>query len=340
MKNVFYFHKINPIGGVESFFYYLSKVYNNMVVYYQDGNPEQIKRLAHNIEVHKYKGPIKCDRFFCNYGYDIDVEANDYIHMVHYDAMNVGFTPMTNDKFRYIGVSKVACKNFEKKTGNKCELIYNVVPIKKKGLEKYNDKLHLISCTRLSPEKGGERIEKLGNLLDSLGIDYEWTIYTNKLNRRFSSPNIILKPQSLDLYDEIEKSHWLVQLSSCESFGLSVCEALILGTPVIITDLEAFKEIGCKHGENACICNLDMNNVDTYLIVKGIKDFKYTPPKSEWNKYLDNKGNYDPNKLVKVRTLKRFYDLETNTHYCRNATFETRQERASYLEALNYVGVL
>ena len=340
MENVFYFHKINAIGGVESFFYYLSRVYKNMVVYYKEADPLQIERLAKNIEVRKYKDLIKCKRFFCNYGFDIDVEAEEYYHMVHYDAMNVGFTPMVNEGFKYIGVSKVACKSFEEKTGNKCELIYNVVPIKKKGLEKYDDTLRLISITRLSPEKGGERINKLAKILDDNNINYHWTIYTNKTRYPFISPNIEIKPQSLDIHDEVEKSHWLVQLSKCESFGLSVCEALILGTPVIITDLEAFKEIGCKHGENACICNIDLSNVDLELIKKGIKDFKYTPPKSNWGKYLNNETNYNPNDLIKVKPLRNYTDIVLNKYLLRSQIYEMTKARASYLEAKGLVEVL
>ena len=83
---------------------------------------------------------------------------------------------------------------------------------------------------------------------------------------------------------EIEESTFLVQLSSHESFGLSVAESLCLGTPVIVTDIPAFKEIGCKHGENAVICNLDMTNVDIEMIKKGLPNFEYKPPKSNWDK--------------------------------------------------------
>lgn len=340
MKNVFYFHKINDIGGVESFFYYLSCVYKNMIVYYKVGDPEQIKRLAQNIEVHKYKEPIVCERFFCNYGYDIDVKANDYIHMVHYDAMNVGFTPMTNDNFRYIGVSKVACDSFYKKTGNKCELVYNVVPIKKRGIDKKKDKIYLISATRLTSEKGGERINKLANMLDKAGINYEWNIYTNRTRYKFNSKNIIVHQQKLDLTKEIEESTYLVQLSSCESFGLSVCEALILGTPVIITDLPAFKEIGCVHGKNAIICDLNMNNVNVDMIVKGLKPFDYQPPKSTWDKYLDNNSTYNPNDLIKVQAKRRYFDIDLNKHALRNEIIEMKRSRASYLEAKDFVEVL
>ena len=54
-ENVFYFKKINSIGGVESFFYYLSCKYKNFVVMYCEGNSDQVKRLAHNVEVIKYE---------------------------------------------------------------------------------------------------------------------------------------------------------------------------------------------------------------------------------------------------------------------------------------------
>lgn len=340
MKNVFYFHKINDIGGVESFFYYLSCVFNNMVVYYKVGDPKQIERLSKNIEVHKYKEPIKCDRFFCNYGYDIEVDAKDYIHMVHYDAMNVGFTPMTNDNFRYIGVSKVACDSFYQKTGNKCELIYNVVPIQKKGIEKKKDKIYLISATRLSSEKGGDRINKLANMLDKARVNYEWHIYTNRVRFKHDSKNIIVHEQKLDLTKEVEESTYLVQLSSCESFGLSVCESLILGTPVIITDLEAFKEIGCVHGKNAIICDLGMNNVDIDMIVKGLPKFEYKPPKSEWNKYLDNNGKYNPNELIDVMVKRKYFDLDLGINVERNKIYKMKRSRASYLEAKDFVEVL
>ena len=325
--------------GVESFLYYLSKVYKNFVVYYKEASISQVQRLAKNVEVRKYTKPIKCERFFCNYGYDIQVDAKEYYHIVHYDPLNVGFTPMQNNGFKYIGVSKVACYGFEKKTGNKCELIYNEVPLEKPNVKK-KEKLTLISATRLTSEKGGNRINKLAKMLDNKGIEYEWHIYTNKTRYPFISKNIIVHEQKLDLTKEIAEATWLVQLSDCESFGLSVCEALILGTPVIITPLEAFKEIGCIHGINACICDFNMQQVDIDLITKKRLKFDYKPPKSEWYKYLGKESNYNPKDLTRVKTLKRWWDLETNKHYPRDTYVNVRKERASYLECLDYVEVL
>ena len=78
MTNVFYFKTISSVGGCESWFWYLSKLYKNIVIYYKEGNAEQIKRLANNVEVHKYKEGeiINCDNFFCCYNPDIIDNVN------------------------------------------------------------------------------------------------------------------------------------------------------------------------------------------------------------------------------------------------------------------------
>lgn len=337
MKNVFYMHKLSSIGGVESFLYYLSLKYNDFVVYYKEGNTEQVKRLAKNVEVHKYTQPIECDRFFCNYGYDIEVKAKEYYHIVHYDPLNVGFTPMVNDNFKYIGVSKVACKGFEEKTGKKCELIYNEIPIEKPKVKKLEG-LNLISCTRLTSEKGATRINKLARALDKAKVKYHWRIYTNK-KIYFDSPNIEVLEQKLDLRKEVAESSWLVQLSDCESFGLSVCESLILGTPVIITPLEAFKEIGCKHGLNACIVDFDMSNINIPMIVENGLKFNYKWVSEGWSKYL-GRGNYNFNEKIKCRTLRRFYDLDLGKQYIKNQEVELTRARASELESRDLICIL
>lgn len=338
MENVFYFKKINSIGGVESFFWYLSCLYKNMVVFYKEGDPEQIKRLAKNIEVIKYNdkiGTIKCKRFFCNYGLDILVEAEEKYNIIHCDYKHTKFKPILYEGFKYIAVSKVAKKSFEELTGIEAELIYNPVPIEKIDVPK-KEGLHLISATRLSPEKGGKRINKLATMLDNAGIKYTWDIYTNR-NYRWNSRNIHRQQPKLDLSEEIAEASFLVQLSDHEAFGLSVCESLCLGTPVIITNLEAFKEIGCKHGENAIICDLDMKKVDLDLIKKGIPSFKYIKPRSNWGKYLDNNSNYDPNERIPVKVKARLWDTDENKHYKYNEVTTMKKWRVSELESKGLV---
>lgn len=53
MKNVFYFENINSIGGVETFFYYLIKKYENkdITILYQSGDINQLKELESMLDV-------------------------------------------------------------------------------------------------------------------------------------------------------------------------------------------------------------------------------------------------------------------------------------------------
>lgn len=334
MKNVFYFKNINSIGGVESSLYYLSQLYKNMIVYYKEGNPEQILRIAKNVEVRKYKEPIKCDQFFCCYGLDIEVDAPIKKHIVHCDYKQVNFKPIMYDGFEYIGVSQLACDSFTELTGKPCELIYNPVVIHKNNVDKYNDgKLHLVSATRLTKEKGLKRMQKLASMLDKSGIDYEWLVYTNR-HREGIGKNVVYKEPKMDIVDEIAKADFLVQLSDCEAFCYSVVESLMVNTPVICTDLTVFKELGVNGG-NSIICNLQMSNVDLNRLKQPFK-FKYEPPKSNWDKYLDNNSSYNPNDYAKVKIKRGYTDIVNNKYYSKSNEIienEITKQRASYLEA-------
>lgn len=336
MKNVFYFKVISYIGGCESFFYYLSKLYKNMVVYYKEAHPEQIKRLAKNVEVHKYKENkiIKCDNFFCCYGPDIidNVIANNYIHLIHCDYKQVSFRPIMHPKFtKYIAVSKLAGESFKEITGVDYELIYNPVSIDIPKVEKYNDgKIHLISATRLTKEKGLKRMQKLARMLEQAGIDFEWLVYTNR-HREGIGKNVIYKVPKLDIIEDVAKADFLVQLSDCEAFCYSVVESLMVNTPVICTDLPVFKELGLNEG-NSIICDLSMNNVDINRVKQSFK-FKYKPPKSNWNKYLDNDSDYNGKDKAKIIAKRSFYMIDENIHARRNKEYITTKERASYLES-------
>ena len=343
MKNVFYFKDINNIGGVESMFYYLSCLYKNMVVYYKTADTEQVKRLAQNVEVRKYKDGeiIKCDKFFCNYNPDIinNVEANEYIHIIHCDYKKVKFNPIMSPKFtKYIGVSKLVCRSFEEITGVKAECIYNPIAIKKVERQKQNDgKVHLITAMRWSKEKGRERIEKMAHMLDQANVNFEWVIYTNR-HSRFTHPKIIFKQQKLDIIDEIAKADFLVQLSDHEAYCYSVVEALCCGVPVIVTDLPVYKEIGLKRGENAIITSINLFDLNIKAIEQGLPDFEYQPPKSEWGKYLDNDTDYNPNDLVEVKAKRNYTDVELGRKIHIGERFKITKARASYLEAypVNY----
>ena len=323
-------------------FYYLSKKYKDFTVVYEKADPEQIRRLAHNVEVVKFVGQkIKCDRFFCNYSFNIlnYVEAKEYYHIVHCDYSKVSFNPILNEGFKYIGVSKLDCDSFKERAGKDIELIYNPIEIEKpKNVKKHNDgKIHILCATRLSKEKGGENIIKLAQMSDDFIID----VYSNRKLKNHL-PNIIEHEPKLDLTKEMAEADYVCQLSKFEAFGLTPAEALILGTPVIVTDIPAFREIGCIHGKNAVICDENMKNVDIELIKKGLPPFTYTPPKETWYKYLSKESDYNPKEKVKVRTRKNYFDVELQEHFLRNKIIENKitKERASYLEAKEIVEII
>ena len=337
MKNIFYFKNINSIGGVESFLWYLSKKYD-FEVYYKIANPEQIKRLSQNVECHKYTKPIKCDKFFCNYGLDIQVDAPKKKHIAHCDYKQVWFAPMQYEGFDYIGVSQLACDSFKELTGKDIELIHNPVYIEKPKVEKHKDgKIHLISATRLSKEKGLNRMIKLATMLDKAGIDYEWVVYTNR-QRQTIGNKVIYKEPKLDIIEDIAKADYLVQLSDCEAFCYSVVEALMVGTKVICTDLPVFKELGINQS-NAIICDMEMRNVDISKIKKDYEPFEYKPPKDNWGKYLSTKKTYDPNEIIEVRATRKIWLVDENKHLIRGETAKITKARAYYLEAKDMVEV-
>ena len=342
MKNIFYFKSIGSIGGCESWFYYLSRLYKDFIIYYRNGNPEQIKRLAQNVEVRQYKDgeQIKCDNFFCCYDPDIigNVEAKHYYHIVHCDYKNVWFSPILNPKFeKYIAVSKVAGESFKELTGKEYELIYNPIDIDIPKVEKYNDnKLHLISATRLTREKGLKRMQMLARALEKANIDYVWEIYTNRI-REAVGKNVIYKDPKFNIIPEIAKADYLVQLSDCEAFCYSIVESLMVNTPIIATKLPVLEELGVRDGLEGYILDFNMQNIPLTQIKQKSLKVAYKPPLSKWDKYLSKTSNYDPKEKIKAKTKRGFYLVEEKIHVIRGQEIELAKERVSYLEAKDLV---
>lgn len=229
-NNVFYFKNINSIGGVESFFYYLAKKYQDfdITIMYESANEKQLNRLKQFVRTKKYNGEkIKCQKIFVNYystGILDNTQAKEYIFMIHADYKRQGNLrfiqhPKIN---RYIAVSNEAAKSFLEVTAIEPEVFYNPIV-----LEKPKKILNLISATRLTPEKGRERMILLGKKLNEANIPYLWTIFTND-SRRIDNPNMIFVEPRFDITNYIANADYLVQLSDCETYCYSVVESLML----------------------------------------------------------------------------------------------------------------
>lgn len=308
--NILYFDNINSIGGVEQYFYYLAKKYNDydITIYYSNGDDKQIRRLREYVRVKKFDGKrIQCKKAFFNYSKQIidKVDAEEYIEVIHYVPTETNKPEIHPKINKYLGVSKLVCDEFTRLTGIPCELAYNPVEI-----DKPRKVLKLISATRLTAEKGKKRMQKLAEELDKAKIPYLWLVFTDS-DKTIDNPNIIYMKPTLNIVDYIVMADYLVQLSDTESFSISINEALKLGVPIISTDLPILKELGIteKHGY---ILDMDMNNIPIQDIYTKIPKVKYDSPKDQWDKYLvHTKNTYkkeckEKQKVVFKRTI--FYN--------------------------------
>ena len=333
MNNVFYFYNINKIGGIETFFYYLAKKYKNydITIYYQVGDLAQIKRLSQYVRVKKYNGEkIKCKKIFFNFNLDIidNVEAEEYIQIAHGDYKAMNIKPNTHSKIdKVLGVSKQVCKTYKEITGLDTELIYNPIFI-----DKPKKVLNLVSATRLTAEKGKDRIIKLANMLNEANIPYIWTIFTND-TKAINIPNVVYMEPRLDIINYIANADYLVQLSDNEGYCYSVVEALSVGTPVIVTDIPVFKELGLND-KNSFKLDFELNNVPINKIYKGLEPFEYKPKADTWSKYLvKGKSTYaeDLKTIVKIKAITNWYDLDLKKEIIKGEVLDVTKVRAEYL---------
>lgn len=340
-KNIFYFSEINKIGGVETFYWYLAQKYkdHDIAIVYKRGDADQIQRLRQYVRVVKFDGTrIKCEKAFFNYTIDIidSVDADEYIQVIHSDYKVVGIRPYIHPKMtKWIGVSQVVCDSFEEITGKKCECIYNPLVIRKP-----RKVLNLVSATRLSKEKGKERMKKLVQILKANEIPYNWTVFTNSVSGL--PDGITYQKPTLDIIDYIADADFLVQLSDSEAYCFSVAEALCVGTPVIVTKCPVFEEIGVIDGKNGFVLDFDMESVPIQKIYKGLPKFKYEPKQDAWDEVLaqgENTYKEDLKKKINLRSKRKYYDLWLNKLLEKGDVFTADYLRATDLIENGYAEI-
>jgi len=342
MKNNCMFLKcINKIGGIETFLYEIAKIYKNydLTIYYESGDTDQIKRLKKYVRVKQYKGEkIKCKTAIFNYqlfGLE-NIEAEEIIQVIHADYKAIKLKPIIDNRVtKYIAVSKQVANVFEELTGKKCEVIYNPIEV-----DKPKKVLNLVSATRLTYEKGKNRIIKLGKMLDEQKIPYLWTIFTND-TEKIDNPSIVYMKPRLDIRDYIANADYTVQLSDTEGYCYTIQESLVLGTPVIVTDIPCFKEMGVKNGENAYVLDFDLSNVPINEIYKVIPKFEYRAKENKWDKYLaSGESTYQKElkTMVEVQCISKYNDLELNRLITpEDKPYKVNKIRAEELEELNFI---
>ena len=315
--NVFYVAHFNVIGGIETYIYELVKKYKDIdiTIVYSDptSDAKQLNRIRKYVRVIKLGNePIKCERLFIMYRSNIDLFEADYIiQITHADYKAQNLTPNKDPRINeHYGVSKAVAKTYEEISGLETKVCYNPLTI-----EKPKKILKLISATRLSKEKGKDRMIILANELTKRNIPFIWLVFTNDRNA-IDNPNVIYMPPRLDIRDYIAESDYLVQLSDTEAWSYSVLESLCLKTPVIVTPIECFKEMHIEDGINGYYLPFNMKELqidNIYNHIPKVENFK--APKDIYDKLLVNKPTtYNPNELYQCRALRNYTDVMFNKY--------------------------
>lgn len=311
--NVFYVPHFNVIGGIETYCYELAKKYHDQDItfVYSDitSDIKQLNRIRKYCRVIKYSNEkIKCKRLFIMYRCNLNMfEADEIIQIIHADYEIQGLKPNLDERIKeHYAVSKSAAQAYERISGIKVGVCYNPLVI-----EKPKKILRLISATRLTKEKGKDRMIKLADALDKAKIPYEWRIFTND-SLPIPNKNVIYMTPRLDIRDYIADADYLVQLSDTEAWSYSVLESLaICKTPVIVTPIPCFEEMGIKSGINGYVIDFDMKNIPIDDIYSKIPKVDFKAPQDIYNKLLiDKPSTYKPDKMVQCRALKSYTDIE------------------------------
>ena len=353
--NIFYARDIHKIGGVETYVYELAKKYKDYdnAVVCKNIAPEQLKRLKKYCKVYIHKNEkINCKVIITNWDTSILDFVNEgakkytVLHTDYSNSEEIRGIPKDRPDITYIGITEASKKAFEEVTG----ITRTILCRNPYELEEDKPVLTLLSATRLSPIKGGDRMAKLARALDNLGINYIWYVMTTDeypKNPIWESRNVVHIPNRLDVGSFMRKADWYVQLSECEGDSYSLKEALYRGLPIVVCELPYFKEIGIKDGENALFYNKDNSNVvEIAEKMKKPLKFNFNKIQDGYNDILNKtKSNYEEEKEMqaKVKALKKFElvkDAERNVYPKENEEWITSKERAEFLEDGGYVKIV
>lgn len=336
--NVILCHGIGKIGGIETFFYELARKYGDydITIAYAYGDEKQLRRLKKYVRCIRLTKKIKCKRCFLMYSVSTEmVEAEEYIQLIHANYKIQNLPVNTDSKIsKYYGVSKWVANAYKELLENlgikkDVEVCYNPIQI-----DKPRKVLRLISATRLSKEKGLQRMRTLATRLTEENIPFIWTVFTDSFER-IDNSNVIYMSPRLDIRDYIADNDYLVQLSDTEACPYSILESLSLKVPVIVTPIPSLKELGVND-TNSYTIDFDMKDIPVEDIYNKIPKFDYTPPKDKWDEILvHDKRTYDPTDLVEVITL-RTYEYNGAWSMANQKKLINREE-ANELIKLGYV---
>lgn len=329
---------LHIIGGIETFvinFIDLMKDDYKIGVYCPSLPAEMEEILSKRAKVYKY-GAVKCETLIMIRMMDAIPRTVTYdksIRMCHACKSSPSWF-IRQDCDRVVHVSKASKTSFQ----SDGDTIYNPL------LNSQNKALLFVSATRIpATDKGqnAERMLKLARMLNDAKINFVWLNFSDAPLR--NAPKGFINVGTYhDIQPYIEKADYLVQLSDQEGFGYSVLEALTNFTAVIVTPFSTTTELGVKDGENGYIVPSNMDFDVTKLLDVPQFNFKWDNAgiKAKWVKLLKEKPKHNPNKLVNVKVVTSYQDLELNRQLKAGTMIQMTQRRAKYVESFGYIQIV
>ena len=299
-KTIYVYHNhICQIGGVETFLYNWClnlRNYYDITILYTSGDRLQISRLAKlvKLEVYNEKKKYECDIFIRNsvWGHvpdNIISKDNRYLEMRHANYKFLLDKGKLWQQYHKLDKTNevIGCGNFVSKMSN---LVLHDNPTTIKNIlvpkVKTNKIIKLISCTRIDPEKGWDRMLKLMDMLRAAHIKFEWNIFTNS-NYKCNYEEVHFYKQRFDIWDYLANADYTVLLSDSEGLPYTIQESLQYKTPCIVTDVGGCTEL-IQDELNGYVVPLDMNfDVKKILKIPKLKEYD-NHALEDWLNYLGN----------------------------------------------------
>ena len=328
---------MQKIGGIETWIYYwcrnMYKFYDIIVVFSENMDGRQIARLSEIVQVLKLNNHlIDCDTLINTRITDkvpSQIRAKKIIQMVHGCYSTLFCCDIQPERDKVVCVSQIVKDSY--KGIDDAEVIHNFT-----DLTEPKKSLFLITASRFTREKGGDRMIKLAEALKRAGIPFIWFVFSHQETRLVDG--MVKMPETMDVRSWIAKCDYLVQLSDSEGFGYSIVEALELGVPVITTPVDVLAELGFQDGRDGYIVPFDMQNIqaERFLDVPETKwSWDNDKIRKQWKKLLGNSkptGEYlKVGSTVQVEVIENYSDMELGRDLHVGEVVSMRRARANLI---------
>ena len=326
---ILYISYLCVIGGIETFIYHFTELYENVALVVNSIHVEQRKRLSEHCTVIDYnpKSIYFCDTLILLRILDKmpeNIRSNQTVRMCHGCRTNPNWHIPQDSDF-IVNVSEASKESFDREAKNAL-VIHN--PITKTDRKS----LILVSATRIpAPDKGNneKRMKILAERLNEAEIPFIWFNFSD--GRINDAPRGLINVGAvMDIQPYLANADYLVQLSDSEAWSYSILEALTNETAVLVCPFPSAFEMGIEDGINGYIIPFDMGfDVRKLLEIPKFK-YKYDNKaiKREWDKIIKHKTKPKKNKGIKVRILMTYNDTELKRQISAGEVITVSAERA------------